>query len=130
MRWALKKQSEARLRNERDASRAQLAQETEDLVNAITRYWCQMRRNCIKLDEMLQKLEQRRQEDANKISCQRVNLQNLRIKVQRDADQVAAEESALEVRKAACEERKERLQRFWKAREDGVEGKRMELELV
>lgn len=56
---------------------------------------------------MLQDLEQRRQEDANEISCQRANLHNLRIKVQRDADPVAAEESALEVRQAASEKRKE-----------------------
>ena len=99
-------------------------------MNAINQDNCKLRRNCIKLDEMHQNLEQRRREDADEINRERSNLQNMRVEVQRDADPLAANDSNLEVRQAAFEERKERLQRFCKSRENAVEGKRMELELV
>lgn len=82
------------------------------------------------MDEMHQNLEQRRREDYDEINGQRADLQNMRFEVQRDAGRVAANKSDLEVRQAAFEKRKERLQWFGELRENAVEGKRMELELV
>ena len=84
----------------------------------------------IRLDEMRQNLEQCQREEIDKINCQRADLQNICVKVQSDAYQMAAKESALEVRWAAFQERKERLHRFWESRENVVEGKQMVLECV
>ena len=64
------------------------------------------------MDVIWQNLEQRQWEYADEINHQKANLQNMCVQVQRDADQVVAKESALEVRQVAFEERNERIQMF------------------
>ena len=72
---------------------------------------------------MRQNLERRWREYADEINCQSVDVQNMHAEVQRDADRVAARESALEVRREASEERKERMRRFWESRENALGGR-------